>query len=159
VRLALEQFMPKAGLQRHILDVGCGVAGSFFMLYQPPPLLSELKSERPRAGAHFKNRLVYTGITNSKVEATMARELILLHGSTYLRDVKVDVKSFDDPLPRGFTATIAIESLSYSRQMMATLNNLIEATIAGGILIVVDDVVVDTDCCEPNSNTALQFVQ
>jgi hypothetical protein len=143
VRLALDEFMPQAGLQRRILDVGCGVAGSFFTLYQPPPPLSEMKQERPRAGVHYKNRLVYTGITNSQAEATMARELILLHNITNLKDVKIDVKSFDDPLPRGFTATIAIESLSYSRHMMATLNNLMEATIAGGILIVVDDVVVD----------------
>jgi SAM-dependent methyltransferase len=141
VREALEEYMPQTGLQRRILDVGCGVAGTFFALYKPPPPLS--KNERARAAVNYKTRLVYTGITVSRAEAEMARELILLHGITNLKDVSIDVRSFDDPLPRGFTATIAIESLSYSRHFAATLNNLIEATVAGGILIVVDDVVVD----------------
>jgi hypothetical protein len=143
VREALEKYMPQTGLQRRILDVGCGVAGTFFSLYQPPPPPQLSKNERARAAANDKNRLVYMGITISKAEAEMAKELILFHGIKNLKDVTIDVKSFDDPLPRGFTATIAIESLSYSRNAAATLNNLIETTIAGGILIVVDDVVVD----------------
>lgn len=140
---ALEKYMPQTALERRILDVGCGVAGTFFSLYKPPPPPPLSKTERARAAVHDKNRLLYTGITISKAEAEMARELILLHNITNLKDVSIDVKSFDDPLPRGFTATIAIESLSYSRHVAATLNNLIEATIVGGILIVVDDVVVD----------------
>jgi SAM-dependent methyltransferase len=143
VREALEKYMPQTGLQRRILDVGCGVAGTFFSLYQPPPPPPLSKNERGRAVVNDKNRLVYTGITISKAEAEMAKELILLHSIKNLKDVTIDVKSFDDPLPRGFTATIAIESLSYSRHLAATLNNLMEATIVGGILIVVDDVVVD----------------
>ncbi len=134
--------MPQTGLQRIILDVGCGVAGTFFSLYESPPPPPS-KKKRAHAAVSDKSRLLYMGITISKAEAEMARELILLHGINSLKDVSIDVKSFDDPLPKDFTTTIAIESLLYSRNFAATLNNLMEATIVGGILIVVDDVVVD----------------
>jgi hypothetical protein len=145
VRSALDVYLPQSKFPRRVMDVGCGIAGLFFALYQPRTLTPEeaKKKKLIRTVVNYKNRLQYTGITISKAEMIMAREIILHHGITDIKDVTIDLKSFDDPLPRGFTATIAIESLSYSRHLPSSLNNLMEATTPGGIMIIVEDVVVD----------------
>ncbi len=77
----------------------------------PPPPLSE--DERASAAVTDKNRFVYWGINISKAEAEMAEELIHLHGIRNLNDdVTHEVRSFEGPVPRGFTTTDGLETLS-----------------------------------------------
>ena len=127
-----------------VLDVGCGVGGALYSLLQHP--------ESPAVNTRA---MVYHGIAISTPEIVQAQQLANYYRvpAPYYQFFK---HSFDDPLSTLSTrsgsllsnkkedlyqAMIAIDSLSYSRNLVTTLANLAQSLQRGGILLVVDDVV------------------
>jgi hypothetical protein len=129
-----------------ILDIGSGLSGTLF---------SFLTSEFPFP------KWTYHGISISQPETRRASQLVHAHkifsmtrgenddagassssSSPSLVNVTIQQESFDAPLPsKAFHSMIAIESLTYSRNLTVTLQNLVSGLTSKGSLIVVDDVV------------------
>jgi len=125
--------------ERRVLDVGCGVGGTLFAL------ASVYAVEQPtKARGSKKNKnLIYHGVTASAAEVRMARDLVTYHGLD-TADIQINQGSFDDPLPAAtYAVAIAIESLAWSPMAVTTLTNIVQSLQPGGILIMVDDVVVN----------------
>lgn len=151
-----------------LLDVGSGLSGTLFSL---------LTREFPFS---FHDDFVYHGISVSQPEVQRAKQLVEVHkisapspiSSSSSSDVPKHINvtlsqaSFDDQLPEKFyTAMVAIESLSFSRNLNETLKNLARSLKSSsgsstssrgsagsgrddstggwgsGVLIIVDDVV------------------
>ena len=109
-----------------LLDVGCGIGGSLY------PLLS---GDLP-----LDKQLTYHGIASTKSEIHQARELQRTHQLDSSPNLLFHMHDFDQPLSNSYTAMIAIESLSYSRNLERTLKNLASSLLPKGVLIIVDDV-------------------
>jgi hypothetical protein len=123
-----------------LLDIGSGLSGTLFSL---------LTTDFPYV---FHDAFLYDGISISEPEVTRANELLDAHGITSSVDgspeshrinATVRQSSFDDALPENFySAMVAIESLTYSRDLKKTLENLaLGLKRDGGVLVIVDDVV------------------
>ncbi|GAX17106.1 hypothetical protein FisN_5Hh492 [Fistulifera solaris] len=126
---ALREYLP-ANTHLSVLDVGCGVGGTLY------PLLSTYAST-----AETNRNFRYHGMSLSGAEINFARRLASYHDIT--ADVAVfEKKNYDAPLPSAtFTAVLAVESLSYSPDIKATLSNLLKSVQRGGLLIIVDKVI------------------
>lgn len=112
-------------LDKRILDVGCGVGGTLYAL-----LSDGLTS--------------YRGISASAAEIYMARQVAAFQNLDVNKkyDVVFEQGSYDEVLPaKNYTVAIAIESLSYSRNLENTIDNIVNSLKPGGVLIIVDDVV------------------
>ena len=141
-----------------LLDVGSGMAGTLFSLCTPEfPFedwsyhgiaISQPEVRRAKqlveifihpkllSRNHMNDRIV-----SSSSNATSTASSIK-HIPFPLTNVTIERSSFDDALPaKEFTAIIAIESLSYSRNLTKTLVNLATSLKHKGTLIVIDDVV------------------
>ena len=109
-----------------ILDAGCGLGGTYHALVDHPATI------------------YYDGITASEAEVRLGQPLL----DTVTDKAKLRQQSFDDPnLPREkYDVIIAIESLEYSRNLRATVKNLLGSLRTGGSLLIVTDVaLVATD--------------
>lgn len=118
-----------------VLDVGCAIGGTLYAL-------TGAAEDRWVEGNVF-DRLYYTGIALSSAEITTARRLAVEHGMA-LERVRFEQMSYDSASLRDlgkFSAAIAIESLSFSRNILNTLSNLASVMKPGGILIIVDDAI------------------
>jgi len=121
VREAINAHLNYPKLDKRILDVGCGIGGTLYAL------LSD----------GFTS---YRGISASAAEIHMARQLANSHH--FKEDIVFEQKSFDEVLPaNNYTAAVAIESLSYSRNLEATIDNIVKSLKSGGVLVIVDDIV------------------
>jgi cyclopropane fatty-acyl-phospholipid synthase-like methyltransferase len=118
-----------------LLDVGCGIGGTLYAL-------AGAAQDRWVQVDEF-DRLDYTGIAISSAEITNARRLVAEHGMD-LDSIRFEQMSYDSESIRElgkFSTVIAIESLSFSRNMADTLSNLASVMQSGGVLILVDDVI------------------
>jgi SAM-dependent methyltransferase len=127
-----------------VLDVGCG-AGSFLDHY--------FRHHDSNPDSFVIRR--YHGISASLSEIIVARRLFqqqhhqilqkqqqqrIERGASNL-NVTFDRISFDTILPsQTYTAIIAVESLSFSRNLENTLHNLVQSLQSGGIMVIVEDV-------------------
>ncbi len=127
---ALQQYLP-SDTRLFVLDVGCGVGGTLY------PLVSTYAST-----AETNRKFRYYGISLSMAEIDFARRLAAYHDIA--SDVAVfEQKNFDAPLsPATFSAVLAVESLSYSPDIEATLSNLLKSVQRRGLMIIVDGVSV-----------------
>jgi SAM-dependent methyltransferase len=111
-----------------ILDAGSGVGGTLYTL------LDSVQN----------TKLTYHGITVSAAESYLARRL-LLHHNLDLLNIRFHQQTFDEPLPsKSYHAVLAIESLTYARNLTATLRNLVQTLQPGGVLVVADHVAYHT---------------
>eukprot|EP00550_Attheya_septentrionalis_P001515 CAMPEP_0198291182 /NCGR_PEP_ID=MMETSP1449-20131203/8797_1 /TAXON_ID=420275 /ORGANISM="Attheya septentrionalis, Strain CCMP2084" /LENGTH=747 /DNA_ID=CAMNT_0043989787 /DNA_START=100 /DNA_END=2343 /DNA_ORIENTATION=- len=139
-----------------ILDLGCGVGGTLYALasiFHDLTVMtcsgSHSSSSRPTGSStqHASFAPVkYRGISLGSAEILQARGLAKWHGMN-LNRVTFDQGSFDSASPVVGTSSnnnvvIAIESLAFSHNLTATLSNIYNALKPGGVLIVVEDVVV-----------------
>jgi SAM-dependent methyltransferase len=118
-----------------VLDVGCGIGGTLYVL-------AGAAEDRWVHDDEF-DRLDYTGIAISSAEITNARRLVAEHGMD-LDTIRFEQMSYDSESIRDlgkFSTVIAIESLSFSQNLAGTLSNLASVMQSGGALIVVDDVI------------------
>jgi SAM-dependent methyltransferase len=118
-----------------ILDVGCAIGGTLYAL-------AGAAEDRWVESNEF-DRLDYTGIAISSAEIMNARRLAVEHGMDP-ESIRFEQMSYDSASLRDlgkFSAVIAIESLSFSRNILDTLSNLASIIQPGGILIIVDDVI------------------
>lgn len=132
VREAVETHSNETfGMNRRIVDVGCGVGATLYALLPDRPMQT----------------MRYDGITASAAETHFARRLLAIYGNTPLsekhRHVNFVHQSFDRPLPAlNYTVAVAIESLSYSRNLASTIANIVKSLVVGGVLVIVDDVLL-----------------
>jgi SAM-dependent methyltransferase len=134
-----------------ILDVGCGVGGTLYTLASVFRDLAVMK-----CGSHSSTStrnqhaalppVKYRGISLASAEILQARGLAKWHGMNVNR-VTFDQGSFDSASPVVGTSSnnnvvIAIESLAFSHNLTTTLQNIYNVLKPGGVLIVVEDVVV-----------------
>jgi SAM-dependent methyltransferase len=137
-----------------ILDVGCGVGGTLYSLL--PPYANATLDRRSPATSSRSFR--YRGIALSAAEVHHATQLAAHRADVLAHwDVAFEQRSFDSPLrhlqsnqsnatdPGPYTVMVAIESLSYSRNLKETIANLLSVLASGGILVIVDDVVLPSD--------------
>jgi Methyltransferase domain len=153
VREAVEKHRdPNLGLS--ILDVGCGVGGTLYSLL--PPYVNATLDIRGSATSSRPFR--YRGIALSAAEVHHATQLAAHRADVLAQlDVAFEQRSFDSPLrrlqsnqsnatdPGPYTVMVAIESLSYSRNLKETIANLLSSLASGGIMVIVDDVVLPSD--------------
>jgi SAM-dependent methyltransferase len=135
VREAIETYANRTiHPNRRILDVGCGVGASLYTLL---PVMDDDNDQSPS-----RHRDSYQGVTASAAEIFFARRLLSSHSQ--LRDsyqIDFTQQSFDQQLPaNNYTVAIAIESLSYSRNLQNTIDNIVKSLVTGGVLLIVDDV-------------------
>jgi len=118
------------GTEISILDAGCGVGGTLYSL---------LTSKRIRSGEPF----TYYGITVSPAELQFAKLLAKYHGLAEKPGIGFALHNFEDGLPPvKFSVVVAVESLSYATDFIGTTGILLSAVKPGGVLIVVDDVMI-----------------
>ena len=103
--------------------------------------------------SNHSSSFTYHGIAISAAEIRFARQQAQLHlrdQPLYQRHEAVTFRqqSFDQSFvttgnhPSNYTVAVAIESLSHSRNLEKTVVNIVDALEPGGLLIVVDDVVL-----------------
>eukprot|EP00978_Attheya_sp_CCMP212_P030379 scaffold111456_cov52-Attheya_sp.AAC.6 len=137
-----------------ILDLGCGVGGTLYALASIFHDLTVMKcgshSSSTGTGSSTQHAALppvkYRGISLGSAEILQARGLAKWHGMN-LNRVTFDQGSFDSASPVVGTSSnnnvvIAIESLAFSHNLTATLLNIYNGLKPGGVLIVVEDVVV-----------------
>jgi SAM-dependent methyltransferase len=145
--------------QQHekVLDVGCGLGGTLYSLL---PLVKQSKDQQHRRSSRRqtkKNNFQYKGISLGATEVQNA-QLLANHFLRGIENVNVsfEVGDFDDLNQRSrlFTAgsssnpystIVAVESLSYSDDIQSLLTSLYKSIQKGGLLIVVDDVILPID--------------
>ena len=118
-----------------VLDVGCAIGGTLYALTGT--------AEDRWVERNVFDQLYYTGIAISSAEIMIARRLAVEHGMG-LENIRFEQMSYDSASLRDlgeFSAVIAIESLSFSRNILNTLSNLASVMKPGGILIIVDDAI------------------
>ena len=137
VREAIDEYLP-LNMDRHILDAGCGIGGTLYALLPEHHYHESIKN------ASF----TYHGITSSAAETTFGRGLLSYHNlDQYTNDQKIllEQKSFEEKLPiNRYSVIVAIESISFSRNVDNTISNLLRALKPGGLFILIDDVVYPT---------------
>jgi len=101
-----------------VLDAGCGYGATMIDL-------------APRLGGSW------TGLTLSSVQAARGMAEISRRGLSGA--VRIEVGSYDAPLPGRFDLIYGIESLIHSADPAATVANLARALRPGGWMLVVDD--------------------
>ena len=134
-----------------VLDIGCGIGGTLYALAGA--------AEDRWSDDNELARIDYTGIAISSAEILNARRLAAEHEMD-LERIHFEQESFDSPSLQEhhkFSAAVAIESLSFSRNISVTLSNLASVIDPGGTLIVVDDV-VHTSHGECHNSTSEQSV-
>jgi SAM-dependent methyltransferase len=140
VREAIEQHLSSKA-DRRILDVGCGIGGTLYAV---------LPTKREK----FRLFGSYVGVSASAAEIQVARLLYAHHDLKY--DVDFWQQSFDQKFPASnYTVALAIESVSYSRNLGNTVDNIINSLVKGGVLVVVDDVVYP-DVAVPDIDTTFR---
>lgn len=117
-QLALDALLASPRVDKEskqfVLDVGCGVGG--FSHAVP---------------GSWK----YHGVSASLLEIEVARQSANENAYFYQQ-------SFDRPFPvNSYTAAIAIDSLSFSRHLADTLQQIVSSLAPGGVLVVMDDVI------------------
>jgi SAM-dependent methyltransferase len=118
-------------LDWRILDVGCGVGGTLYAMLP----------DNCR-GHKLEHKFSYTGVSTSIAEIHFANSLLVHHRLHSGHAIQFRQQSFDQTLPEGeFTVAVAIESLSYSRNLENTVGNICASLKPGGVLVIVDDVV------------------
>jgi hypothetical protein len=153
VREAVDRHRdPNLGVS--ILDVGCGVGGTLDSLL-PPYTKNDTQGRTSPTTSLPPFR--YRGIALSAAEVHHATKLVEHRSDLAHVDVAFEQRSFDSPLKRWqanessaadqapFTVMVAIESLSYSRNLKETMSNLLAGLQSGGIMVIVDDVVLPSD--------------
>eukprot|EP00520_Triparma_pacifica_P000821 CAMPEP_0118647662 /NCGR_PEP_ID=MMETSP0785-20121206/8732_1 /TAXON_ID=91992 /ORGANISM="Bolidomonas pacifica, Strain CCMP 1866" /LENGTH=911 /DNA_ID=CAMNT_0006539783 /DNA_START=42 /DNA_END=2773 /DNA_ORIENTATION=- len=136
-----------------VLDVGCGLGGTLYSIAAKGLGLNAILTEASKIsevsrglGGFFASygsgipNVKYQGITLSSAEVVMARKEAKKRNLEF-PDVRFDQMSFDDPSIKDlkqFSFAIAIESLSNSVNLTATLTNLRESMSPGGVMVVVD---------------------
>ena len=101
-----------------VLDAGCGVGKTLFML-------------SGKYGVHG------LGISLSPVEINLAKAYIKQH---HFNSIDFKVASFDDDLSQQFDLIIAIESIKHSNNYKKTINNLANHLNPGGEFWIVEDI-------------------
>jgi cyclopropane fatty-acyl-phospholipid synthase-like methyltransferase len=119
-RLMLEGIdLPR---EPRVLDAGCGYGGTAFDL-------------QPQIGGEW------LGLTISPIQLARARAESERRG---LNDrVSFALQSYDAPLDRTFDLIIGIESLVHSSHPHSTIDNLARHLVAGGHLVLVDDMPIE----------------
>lgn len=160
VREAIEGYLlPK--LDFNVLDVGCSVGGTFYHLL-PKSQSASLSLSPPTPGAsdlshkntkHLTRKFSYHGIAASAAEiyhAQLFMDWYKLNGQRV--NVTIEQKSFDDPhfsvglsLWHSYTAIVAIDSLSFSRNLRDMVANLMKSLQSGGVFVVVDDISIPSE--------------
>ena len=138
-----------------ILDSGCGVGATMFSFLERMNL-QDFSSDNDTTSYYYKesydnndNRKTtffhYHGISMNGAEIRQAKREMKRRQIISSNKIKFDQLSFDDD-PRAendrssyYSAIVAIESLSYSSNLTATLLNLSKVLAPGGILVIVDD--------------------
>ncbi len=118
-----------------MLDVGCGVGGTLYAMLdgENPPL-------QP-----FR----YHGIAISTPEIYQAKQFLSWHGldspaakERTNSEILFEKRDFDTPFPlQSFSVIVAVESLSYSPDVLHTLHLLVKSLQKDGLLLIVDDMV------------------
>ncbi|CAB9521232.1 expressed unknown protein [Seminavis robusta] len=165
VRQSIEQFaenFDSAQNNKAVLDVGAGFGAS---LYSILPLMGQYHVQptpttRPRRRQAKPPMLHYTGFTLGPLEVARAKDL----AASYLQGMEEVVNaSFafgnlvsDQPLPQlkvkqSYDVILAIESLSFAeeKKLKPLLHAMFGALRKGGILILVDDIVLPKDPTDP----------
>jgi SAM-dependent methyltransferase len=149
-----------------VLDVGCGVGGTLYggLLTGSSDGGNTTKHTVVKGHSKFENSRTlrsYHGIAVSEAEIFHAQAL----ADHYRRlghlqqgpSIRFERRSFDDRLEErsrngtvnttdsDYSVMIAVESLTYSRDLRKTLLNLLPRLRTGGIMVVVDDVVLGSD--------------
>jgi SAM-dependent methyltransferase len=110
-----------------VIDAGCGLGGTIFYFHR-------------RLGGE------YHGLTLSEAQRSRAHREARRRGVA--ADCRFHRRSYDRPLtdlvPGGADVVIAIESLAHSADPTLTITNWAGALRPAGLLVVVDDVPVDT---------------
>jgi SAM-dependent methyltransferase len=159
-----------------VLDFGCGLGST---LYSLMPLVSQSNNQQtsgrqrslPSASSwrqSKKNNFQYKGVSLGTTEVQNARRLAnhFLHGVHNLNFSFV-AGNFDDPSQRSnllasstgssYSTIVAVESLSYSANVPNILTSFYKALPKGGLLIVVDDVVLSRNPNEINPNNIVNI--
>ena len=137
-RFVNELLQEHAGLRRepHVLDAGCGFGGTIFFLQE-------------RLGG------TYDGFTMSRVQRRIARKEALRRGIDGA--CRIHLRNFDDPIEEQYDAVVAIESLEHAPDLRHTLGRLAGALKPGGVLMVVEDMVMgDIDVSHPEEAQLLR---
>ena len=109
--------------QPRVLDAGCGYGGTAFDL-------------QPKIGGEW------LGLTISPIQLARARAEA---ERCRLSDrIRFALQSYDKPLQETFDLVIGIESLVHSSHPASTIDNLARHLVAGGHLVLVDDMPVES---------------
>ena len=152
VREAIDSYL-SAKLDLNVLDVGCGVGGTFYALL--PENRTAFSSSLPATDSSHKTtkqltrKFSYHGIAVSAAEIYHAQLFMDRYKlNDQIVNLTLEQRSFDDPglsvgrssSSRSYTAIVAIDSLSFSRNLRDTVVNLMKLLQSGGVFVVVDDV-------------------
>ena len=162
VRQAIERFSESFIINQplHVLDIGSGLGASLYSLL--PLLQNDLQIRRPSRRHAKKVMLDYTGFALSTAEVVNAQALAEQNLGDLVQDNVVNA-SFRlgnfvrDTLPEEvksgtYNIVIAVESLSYPDKghLQNMLRGIYNSLQKGGLLIIVDDVVLPKDPNDPD---------